>query len=284
MSERTSIEWCDSTINPTMGCSGCELWSHEDPKGNVCYAGHLVNRYGGRRGWPTSFAYVKEFHGRIAQACAWGDLRGKSRRAKPWLNARPRHIFVGDMGDLFDRHVSADFLRNEVLARILWTGKRHFWIFLTKRPGYFIEVERKMRALPGWPPDNIIVGTSVTSQTNQWRLAKLLTAPEDIPLFVSFEPLLGPVNIFRMLVGCSRRRPLEWLIVGGQSGPKATPLTPNLVRPLRDLAKNWQIPFFYKQTADRLKKVVSIPELDGEYWTEMPNLEGNAPCRIQKSH
>lgn len=271
MSEKTQIEWCDSSVNPTMGCSGCELWSHEDkPGGGICYAGRMCNVYGGRPGWPQNFAYVETFPGRMAKACAWSDLTDQERNGKPWLDGRPRHIFVGDMGDLFDRDVPFDFLEEEVFTHIINIGHCHFWIFLTKRPGRFVEFDAKMRDFPGWPPPNMIVGVSVTSQQTQWRVAKLLTLPEDIKLFVSFEPLVGPVNIFPMLVRCKREVPLHWLIVGGQSGPGAQPLAPSWVRSVRDLAVDWDIPFFYKQSVDRLSKIVSIPELDGDRWTQMP--------------
>lgn len=83
MSQRTNIQWCDSTCNPTMGCDGCELWC---PQRKTCYAGTLHVRFAGTNpGYATKFDKVKLFPGRMADA-RWSDLSGKQRKAKPWLD------------------------------------------------------------------------------------------------------------------------------------------------------------------------------------------------------
>src|SRR5690242_2116818 len=96
----TDIEWCDSTLNLEMGCDGCELWN---PKAgiNICYAGQVTERWGGKRGWPDSFEEPKLFLDRLEPALAWPDLTGKERPHKPWLDGLPRLIFLNDMGDTF---------------------------------------------------------------------------------------------------------------------------------------------------------------------------------------
>jgi len=74
----TKIPWCDSTVNPVVGCDGCELHRASASESH-CYAASLVGRYAGCPGWPTSFDKPEFFAGRIELACRWSDLTGKDR-------------------------------------------------------------------------------------------------------------------------------------------------------------------------------------------------------------
>ena len=132
MSVNTKIQWCDSTVNPTMGCDGCEIWG---PQRKTCYAGMLHTRFGGvTPGYAPTFAEVTLFPGRMAEAAGWPDLSGKTRRDKPWLDRLPRLIFVSDMSDALSNSVPFEYLRDEVIANITSeTGSRHCWLWLTKR-------------------------------------------------------------------------------------------------------------------------------------------------------
>ena len=105
MGRETEIQWCDSTINPTTGCDGCELWSKND---RSCYAG---NYHEARLASAMPVLYAKDFNevrlveGRVKQAANWADLMGVDRIGmkhvsdKPWLSKYPRIIFISDMGD-----------------------------------------------------------------------------------------------------------------------------------------------------------------------------------------
>ena len=78
MSIKTKIQWCDSTVNPTMGCDGCEIWGSQR---KTCYAGVLHTRFGGvTPGYAASFENVERFPGRMAEAAVWTDLSGKPQR------------------------------------------------------------------------------------------------------------------------------------------------------------------------------------------------------------
>ena len=109
MGRKTTIPWCDSSVNPVVGCDGCEL-HHAGVEESHCYAARLVARYAGRPGWPASFDKPAIFAGRIEQACRWSNLTGKDRPDKPWLNGYPRTIFLGDLGDAFTESLPADWL------------------------------------------------------------------------------------------------------------------------------------------------------------------------------
>ena len=103
MSVKTKIQWCDGTVNPTMGCDGCEIWSSQI---KTCYAGILHTRFGGvTPGYSPSFDEVTLFPGRMAEAAGWSDLSGKTRKDKPWLNGMPRLTFVSDMSDALSKIV-----------------------------------------------------------------------------------------------------------------------------------------------------------------------------------
>jgi protein gp37 len=132
VSNHTPIEWADSTVNPVMGCDGCELWM---PEAKVpvkkCYAGQLHQVRAGRPGYADRFDEPKLFPGRMAAAARWSDLRGVHRPDKPWFNAGPRVILVSDMGDALSRGVPFDFLCREIIdAAGSEKGMRHLWFWL----------------------------------------------------------------------------------------------------------------------------------------------------------
>lgn len=87
MAVKTKIQWCDSTVNPTMGCDGCEIWGSLR---RSCYAGTLHTRFGGvTQGYAPTFEEVTMVPGRMAQAASYSDLTDKSRPDKPWLLFQP---------------------------------------------------------------------------------------------------------------------------------------------------------------------------------------------------
>lgn len=195
MSQHTKIEWCDSTINPVMGCDGCELWSHKEGGIKACYAGELTQRYGRtNKGYPNSFDQVTEFPGRMDKAVKWKDLRGEKRPGKPWLNGLPRHIFISDMADALSKAVGFEYLYNEIICPVSTdAGRRHKWLWLTKVPSRMVKFsEWLLGKYRGWP-DNLMAMTSITSKATVARLDHLLDVRCKFR-GVSFEPLWGDVG------------------------------------------------------------------------------------------
>lgn len=247
--KETNIEWCDSTINGTSGCGGCELWNKSM---RTCYAGQvhenrLAHSYPAN--YAASFSEVRVIPGRLVRAADWTDLTGKERPEKPWLNGRPRHIFVGDMGDFLSAAVPEEFIKREVLgAAESKNGKRHVWQWLTKRPERLAELSAKWGGLP----DNVIAMTTVTDQrTADLRVPSLLRVKAKTR-GLSCEPLLGPVDLRRAakpahIDGNVLIDGLDWVIVGGESGHGARPMHPAWARSLRDQCAAAGVPFFFKQ-------------------------------------
>ena len=211
MSKDTDIQWCDSSVNPTMGCDGCELWQ-EKAGVKKCYAGVLHDRYGGvNKGFSPKFSILTEYPGRMAAAAKWSDLRGTKRPDKPWMDGLPRHIFVSDMSDALSAAVGFDYLKREIIdVAMSPAGARHVWMWLTKRPSRLVEFADWL----GFWPSNLMAGTSITSSDTVRRVTMLLRMIQfKARLFVSAEPLWGPVHI-----------PMDGLslvICGGESGSGA---------------------------------------------------------------
>jgi protein gp37 len=217
MSKTTKIQWCDSTVNPTMGCDGCELWNPATGT-KICYAGVLHDRYGGKtKGYSPTFGEVTTWAGRMKKAAEWSDLSGIHRPDKPWLNGLPRLIFVSDMSDAFSDTVTFDYLREEVIAAATSKeGRRHRYLWLTKRPHIMAKFSRWLEDKGGWP-ENIWAGTSVTSAITTSRISHLLNVGNESTIrFLSVEPQFGPIDLSPWV------RRLDWVIQGGASGPRHT--------------------------------------------------------------
>jgi protein gp37 len=234
MGEFTGIEWCDSTINPEMGCDGCELW---DPKNGIktCYALKLIERTVSRspqKGWPPSPTTPTIFPGRIAQAARWKDLTGRVRSERTWLDRMPRVIFVNDMGDTFTESLPLDWLAPELP---LMAASPHLWLLLTKRAHRQRQFAEQYEL-----PDNVWCGTSITTVQKQ-RLTHLL-ATRAAKHYVSYEPLWAPVDWQPWLdLG------LDWLIVGGESGNPAFPMDLKALEQTVRQCQDAKIPIFVKQ-------------------------------------
>lgn len=254
MGQDTGIQWCDSTVNPTTGCEGCELWtprkSYPDdvadrPAKRHCWSGNLHETRLAKSMpdlYAADFAEVRLAPGRMAKAAAWSDLTGTKRPDKPWLDGMPRTIFVDDMSDLFSKAVPFDYIEREVFdVATSIKGRRHIYMLLTKRPHRAVEfAERLAKQGREWP-SNVWMGTSVTDQkTADARIPHLLRIPAAVR-FLSVEPMLGPVNLMDCryatpgdssvhtralsgtLFGGQRMQLVDWVIYGGESGPDARP-------------------------------------------------------------
>jgi protein gp37 len=270
MAERTDIQWCDSTVNPTSGCDGCELWLRG--KIEACYAGQIHERFRGSKAYPGPFEQVDLHPGRMAQAARLSDLTGKvhltgkTQPHKPWLDGLPRIIFVGDMSDALSRDVHFEYLRDEVLGAIASTaGSRHLWMLLTKQPRRLVEFARWFIGGGGIWPENLISGASVTTQARTSRVAALLKVPGR--RFISAEPLWEAVNLGDL-------SSIDLVIAGGQAHGGAKPCQVEWLRDLRDRCREAGVPFFLKQLGANVHedgRRLRLRDSDhGGDWSEWP--------------
>lgn len=305
MGKDTKIEWTDSTINPTSGCLGCELY-RPDANGEdataTCYAREVhVNRLA--KSYPELYAprfdVVHTIPGRMLQAANWADLAGTDRKDKPWMNGRPRHIFVGDMGDVFSAGVSMEFLKSEVIKAIeSKNGRRHIWQLLTKRPERLAELSEELGGLP----DNVVAMTTVTNQRSADVRIPLLLRVKAKRRGLSIEPMRAAVDIpiGKVMTGFPRHitssghavgAPLaiHWLICGGESGHRAQPMHPDWARSIRDQCAVAGVAFFFKQwgewlaSGQQVNDTRALPnELHASAWHNFP--EGGRAVRVGKSY
>lgn len=282
MGRASNVDWCDSATNPVAGCDGCELWIPE--KGvRICYAGVLTERYAGvNPGFPESFTTPKLFPGRMAEAAAWGDLRGKARKGKPWLDGMPRVIFIEDMGDAFSKSVPFDFLHREIIhACHSPKGRRHLWLWLTKQPHRAVEFGRYLEAAGSDWPLNLGLGTSITEARFLSRVRHLLDVPGPRLRFLSVEPVVESTDLqptgalrwsceacgarpgtwtndgfSRVCPMCGSDRPgrghrIGWVATGGESGAGARPCDLAHLRGLKAQCESAEVPVFVKQVGTR---------------------------------
>lgn len=238
MADGTGIEWTDATWNPVTGCTKVS------PGCAHCYAERIAERFRGSVGFPEGF-----------------DVTLRSDRLDIPLHwKRPRRIFVNSMSDLFHEQVPLPFIRRvfDTMERSPW----HQFQILTKRS------EQLRHVAPYLPwPSNVWMGVSVEYQRWTKRIDDLRAVPAAIR-FLSLEPLLGPLNL--------NLDEIDWVIVGGESGPKARPMEVEWVTSIRDQCVSSGVPFFFKQWGTysrdgvRLGKKATGRILDGRTWDEMP--------------
>jgi len=240
MSDKTGIEWTDATWNPVTGCTkvsaGCKHCYAERVWPRLAAPRPQPNRYTGRE-----FTDVACHSDVIDQPLAW---------------TRPRRIFVNSMSDLFHPGVP-DYFLCEVFER-MEEAPHHTFQVLTKRPARMAEfVEQWWRNSE--PSRHIWLGVSAEDQaTANERIPLLLQTPAAVR-WVSAEPLLGQVDIGKWLpcsmhlMGCRCAGPsLDWVVVGGESGPKARPMHPDWVSGIRDQCAAAGTPFLFKQWGEWL--------------------------------
>ena len=236
MSAASAIEWTEATWNPVTGCTklsaGCAN----------CYAERMARRLQAM-GQPN---YVDGFTVRTHERMLQIPLSWK----------RPQAVFVNSMSDLFHEAVPFAFIERvfDVMRRADW----HTFQVLTKR-------SRRLQELApflDWP-ENVWMGVSVEDSRVLRRVVDLRAARGPSLRFLSLEPLLGP------LPGLSLEG-IDWVIVGGESGPGARPLEHMWVREVRDACVREGVPFFFKQWGGTRKKRAGR-ELDGRMWDGLPS-------------
>ena len=244
MSDKSDIEWTDSTWNPVRGCTKIS------PGCKNCYAEAFAERF---RGVP-GHAYELGF-----------DLRTVPEKlGEPLKWKTPRRIFVNSMSDLFHEKVTDAYIREVV--EVMLSASRHTYQVLTKRP------ERMRCLLRGALRDaaqapHIWWGTSVEDRKHGLPRIDALRESGAAVKFLSCEPLLEDLGEFS-LAG------IDWVIVGGESGRRARPMETAWVTSLRDLCRRDKVPFFFKQWGGVRKKEAGR-ELDGRTYDEFPAIAGN---------
>jgi len=234
MAEKSNIEWTDSTWNPITGCTKIS------PGCKHCYAETFAERFRGVPGHPFEQGFdLKLWPERLALPLKW---------------KQPRTIFVNSMSDLFHERVPADFIFKvfETMQAAHW----HKFQILTKRSE---RLRRLAHTLP-WPT-NVWMGVSVESPAYTFRINDLREVPSAVR-FLSIEPLLAEIPGLDL-------DGIDWVIVGGESGPKCRPMDAKWVRQIRRECKLQRVPFFFKQWGGTRKKLTGRM-LDGRTWGEMP--------------
>ena len=234
MADRSRIEWTEATWNPVTGCSkvspGC---AH-------CYAETFAERWRGVPGHP----YEQGFDLRV-----WPE-----RLEMPLRWRRPRTVFVNSMSDLFHEDIPDHYVAQvfDVMVR----AEQHTFQILTKRQDRLAELASQ---LP-WRR-NIWMGVTIESRRFVHRADALREVPAAVR-FISAEPLLGRLERLE-LAG------IDWLIVGGESGPRHRRIDREWVTDLRDRCQNEGVAFFFKQWGGHRPKSGGR-RLDGREWGQMP--------------
>jgi protein gp37 len=174
--------------------------------------------------------------------------------SEPLRWRKPRTVFVNSMSDLFHPKVPEPFIWS--LVETVVEAPQHTFQVLTKRP------QRAARVFDGHQlPHNLWIGTSIENDRYTFR-ADYLRKIDAAIRFLSCEPLLGPLPSLD-LIG------INWMIVGGESGPGHRPMNVEWVRELRDVSTRASVPFFFKQWGGHTSKAGGRI-LDGRTWDEMP--------------
>lgn len=244
MADGSAIEWTDATWNPVTGCTkisrGCDN----------CYAERFSERFRDVPGHPFSTGF---------------DLTLRPERLdQPLKWRRPRMIFVNSMSDLFHKQVPSSFI--DQVFETMETADWHIFQVLTKRSTLMRNyLRRRYGAKRG--PKHIWCGVSVEDAQAKGRVEHLRSAQAGVR-FLSVEPLIGAIGPVD-LTG------IDWVIVGGESGPNARPVHLEWVREIRDQCIEQKVAFFFKQWGG-VRPKSGGRELDGREWSEFPPLKTRA--------
>lgn len=263
MSDTTTIEWTDRTWNPITGCTKVS------PGCDHCYAETIAERFRGGPAFPNGFDVQLREH-KLNEPLRW---------------RKPAKVFVNSMSDLFHDAVSDEYI--QLVWDVMRRCPQHTFQILTKR-------HARMRSLLNrssfyghdWPRPLPNVWLGVSTEDQKWanlRIPSLLNTPAAVR-FVSAEPLIGRID----LGAYTQCQPgLDWVIVGGESGPSARSVDLHWVQEIRDQCVSARVPFLFKQWGEwapdhdetdpslghqmrRMGKKRAGRELDGRTWDEYP--------------
>ena len=235
MATQSSIEWTESTWNPLTGCTKVS------PGCKNCYAERLAARLQamGQLNYRNGFELT--LHRHVIDA----PLRWR----------KPQRIFVNSMSDLFQDGVPIDFILEvfSVMRQASW----HQFQVLTKRSARLDALDHAI----AWPA-NVWMGVSVENQDYAFRIDELRRTHAAVK-FLSLEPLLGPLMNLNL-------EGIDWVIVGGESGPGSRPMKKEWVTQIRDQCRRNNVPFFFKQWGGVNKKRAGR-RLEGRTWSQYPD-------------
>ena len=240
MANKSSIEWTESTWNPITGCNkispGCKF----------CYAERMSKRLKAMCSPNYENGFKLALHEHVLEL----PLKWK----------KPQTIFVNSMSDLFHKSVPLEFIQKvfDVMNKTPW----HTYQVLTKRSDRLKNLSNKLE----WGK-NIWMGVSIENQDYTYRIDDLRNTNAYIK-FLSIEPLIEAIRKLKL-------KNIQWVIVGGESGPKARPMKEEWVLDIKDQCKEANggagVPFFFKQWGGKNKKKAGRL-LEGKTWDELPVL------------
>lgn len=246
MAQNSQIEWTNATWNPVTGCTkisaGCDN----------CYAERFSERFRGVKDHPFEQGFDLTLRPeRVMQPLSW---------------KKSRMIFVNSMSDLFHKQVPVEFISRvfDTMEQADW----HVFQVLTKRSSLMKKfINRRYIEKP--VPDHIWLGTSVENHTKRSRIGHVQDTNASVR-FLSIEPLIGSPGKLDLA-------DIQWVIVGGESGPYARPMQLSWARSVRDQCIAQNVPFFFKQWGGFRPKSGGR-KLDGKEWNEFSELGGKTAC------
>ena len=230
----TKIEWTETTWNPSTGCTkisaGCKN----------CYAERMAKRLKamGQEKYKNGFNLTTH-----------PDVLNE-----PYSWRTPRTVFVNSMSDLFHEAMPFEFIQK--VFKIMNENPQHTFQVLTKRADILMEYNKHL----SWSK-NIWMGVTVENQLNVTRIEYLRTTNANVK-FLSIEPLIGEIKYLDL-------ENIDWVIVGGESGPGARPMKEEWVISIKDQCLSQNVPFFFKQWGGTNKKLAGRI-LEGKTWNDMP--------------
>lgn len=244
MATKSAIEWTQSTWNPVRGCTrvsdGCRF----------CYAERIAARFSGQ-----GLAY----EGLAKMTNAGPRWENKVRLVEELLEVplkwkKPQLIFVNSMSDLFHEDVPLEFIQK--VFDTMDRAKQHHFQVLTKRSKRLVRLNSKLQ----WS-ENVWMGVSVENEDYTDRIDDLRKTGAHVK-FLSLEPLIGPLPNLEL-------EKIDWVIVGGESGPGARPIEESWVTDIKDQCEQISVPFFFKQWGGKRKKK-DDRVLSGKTWDDLP--------------
>ncbi|KAA3657913.1 MAG: phage Gp37/Gp68 family protein [Calditrichaeota bacterium] len=233
----SNIEWTEVTWNPTTGCtkisSGCKY----------CYAETMSKRLHAMGVEKYKDGFKVRMHSDVLKA--------------PYRWKKPKLVFVNSMSDLFHNNVPLEFIQR--VFQVMHENPQHVFQILTKRADRLLVLDANLK----WT-HNIWMGVSVENDSLKNRIELLRKTKARIK-FISFEPLIGPVNNLDL-------NEIDWVIVGGESGRDSRPLNSEWVTDIQRECTRFGSAFFFKQWGGRNKKA-NGRILNGRTYDEMPELE-----------
>lgn len=282
----TKINWTDETWNVVVGCTKCS------PGCDNCYAERMARR---QIGMGTA-KYKDTINILEPPNFEWSGIVNCDEKSLdiPLHWRKPREIFVCSMSDLFHPKVPFEFIHKvfTITQKAYW----HKYQILTKRAKRLLEFSQTCikhdkygQAIQpsegkyyhnyfAWPHENIWLGVTVCTPDEKPKIDILRQIPAAVK-FISFEPLfrdMGEINL----------EGIDWVIVGGESGPKARPMHPDWVRSIRDQCQATGVPFFFKQWGEWLsgtdKYALKINTYQGYYPKRVTRIKNTTFYRVSK--